>query len=251
MIRRTRGGVSCSLGFATGALFAVSMGGLSLAIEWYDRAEKSVRAEQAQVNLSQGLEKARQAAEAARAEIERLNRVRADQFQEIVSLRREVASVRAGLEAASTARAQADAAEIARVDRVRQSLFEELVRTRREAASARSELHAALNAPSEVEFTSMGQQTGALAPQPQVTAPTSAETPSSPQVIRPAGTVSRPRPVPATQSRPRTRPSSITKALPRNVEKVARPKLETTREAEVRPTPPALPSVLTLQGSTN
>jgi hypothetical protein len=104
MIRRIRGGASCSLGFATGALFAVSMGGLSLAIESYDRAEKSALSEQARVNLSQGLEKARQEAEAARAEIERLNRVRADQFQELVSLRREVASVRAGLEAAGSDR---------------------------------------------------------------------------------------------------------------------------------------------------
>jgi hypothetical protein len=227
------------------------MGGLALAIESYDRAENSARAEQAGVNLSQEPVEARREAEAARAEIERLDRVRADQFQEIVKLRREVASVRAGLEAASTARAQADAAEIARLDRVRQSLFEELVRTRRDVASARSELHAALNAPSKVEFTSMGQQRGALETQSQTKAPIAAEMPSPRLVVRPAVTFSQPRPVRANKSHPPTRPSSITKALPQKAAKVARAKLNANSRAEVRPTPPALPSVLMLQGSTN
>jgi hypothetical protein len=250
MIRWIRGGAECSLGFATGALFAVSMGGLSLAIESYDRAENSARAEQARINLSQWLLEARRETEAARSEIKRLDRVRADQFQELVSLRREVGSVRADREAASTARAQADAAEIARLDRVRRSLFEELVQTRREAASARSELHPVANAPGEVEFTSMGQQTGAVAPQSKAKASTSADTPSPRLVIPPAVTSSQPRLIPAPKSPPTTRPSSITKALPQKAEKVARPKLDATSGAEARSTPPESPPVM-LQGSTN
>jgi hypothetical protein len=108
-----------------------------------------------------------------------------------------------------------------------------------------------VNAPSEVEFTSMGQQTGALAPQSRAKAPTSADTPSPRLVIPPAVTSSQPRLIPAPKSPPTTRPSSISKVLPQKVEKVARPKLDSTSGAEVRSTPPEPPSVPTSQGSPN
>jgi hypothetical protein len=72
------------------------------------------------------------AAASPEEEIARLDRIRANLFEELIRTRREVVSVRAGLQA-----------EVMRLDQVRANLFEELVRARREVTSARAQLEAA------------------------------------------------------------------------------------------------------------
>ena len=257
MIRRTGGGARGFLGVAAGAVVALGIGGLSLAIAASEGGEDSARVEQARGNAAQELVEARRAAEAARGEIERLDRIRANQFQELVTLRREAASLRQELEAAVTARAEVDTAEIARLNRVRQNLFEELVGTRRELAAAQARLQTAASAPVPAELTDRGQQTGSLASQAPVSSAQrlmhriSAGTSATRAVTRPAGTSVQRGPVAAIISPAPARPSSLAKTPSPRVEKIVPAKQSATIRAEVRRAPKALPSALMLHGSAN
>jgi hypothetical protein len=239
MNRRMGRGSSRSLSIAAGVAVALGIGGLSLAIASSEGGEDGARVEQARGDEARELGESRRAAEAAHVEIERLDRVRANQFQELVALRREAASLRQDLEAAVTARAQVDAAEIARLNRVRQNLFEDLVGTRRELAAAQARLESAVSAPRDAE---PGQQTGSLAREPL---------PTSVLRVKPhtsAGTSVQRAPVPAMTSRPPARLSSVAKA-PSQREKIAPGKPIETVRTELRRTPQALPSALMLHGA--
>jgi hypothetical protein len=234
-----------SLGWmAAGTLFSLALGGVSFAVAASQGGEDIARLERARANLFQELAAARRETESARSETARLDRVRAGQFGELVALRRELASARAGFETAAAARTAAQSAEIARLDRVRQTLFEELVGTRRALMSARVELHAAAQARSEADASRTGQ-TGL--PMKEAYANVSAaagDAPihADPTAAVPADRTLRPPSRPASPSagpvRVPSATSSIPKASPRNPPKPARPKPPPVR-AETRTLLPA------------
>jgi hypothetical protein len=251
MVRRMGGGTPCSLGIAAGAVVALGIGGLSVAIA--EGGAEGARVERARTDEARELGEVRRAAEAARLEIERLDHVRANQFQELVGLRREAASLRKELEAAVTARSEADAAEIARLDRVRQNLFEELVGTRRELASAQARLQAEASAPHQVELSRTEQQTGSLARQsPETSAQrpplqTSAAISPPRDRTRPADMTLRRAPVRAFPSAALVRSSM--KAMLQKTEKAVPAKPNATVRADARRSPQALPSALMLRSA--
>ena len=246
MIRWTGGGTPCSLGIAAGAVVALGVGGLSLAVASSEGRVEGARVEQARGDEARELEEARRAAEAARVEIERLDRVRANQFQELVGLRREANSLRKELEVAVTARSEADVAEIAHLDRVRQNLFEDLVGTRRELASAQARLQAGASAPHQVELS----RTGSLARQsPEMSAqrpPLQTSAAISPPRDRPADMTLQRAPVRALPSAALVRSSM--KAMLQKTEKAVPAKPNAVR-ADARRSPQALPSTLMLRSA--
>lgn len=113
------------------------------------------------------------AAASPEEEIARLNRIRANLFEELLKTRREVVSVREGFQA-----------EVTRLDQVRANLFEQLVRTRREAAAARAQLEATATDRDRANAElARVNQTGSLAREPLAEART-----ADPQ-IRPAAAI--------------------------------------------------------------
>jgi hypothetical protein len=225
---------------AAGTLLVLAVGALPLALASSDKKAESPPVE-VRDDVAQELELRRKEVEAARAEIARLDRVRADQFQELVGLRRELASVRTEIEAAFSAQTRADEAEIARLDRVRQNLFEELVRSRRETASALSELHVA-RAAREADLKA--EKTASVKEPPQ-------EPPSVKAIEAPSPTAKSASPPQRKSSN--APPPSQAPARPRTVQKPIRAEV-------VRPVPRlngsgrnplGLPSPLTLQAGTD
>jgi hypothetical protein len=118
------------------------------------------------------------AAASPEEEIARLNRIRANLFEELLKTRREVVSVREGYRA-----------EVTRLDQVRANLFEELVRIRREAAAARAQLEATSTDRDRAHAElARVNQTGSLAREP------SAEVGAADPQIRPAAATESPPP---------------------------------------------------------
>jgi hypothetical protein len=230
MTRRTRSGKPYGFYAIAGTLCIISLGGLSLSMASSERQAETAIVEPVQSDL---LIAVRGETAPAVAEIRRLDGVRAGQFQELVELRRELASLQQNLEAAA-ARSNADAAEIERLNRVRQNLFEDLVGARRQLAAAKLEAEANAASARNDDPPPPVQQTGALKQVQQAT-----------EKAHPFR-----KPLPTDTLVGSTRQSPVRAPRPRLIA-AARQRSRTGLPAEARPTVPVFPSSLILQGGSD